>query len=106
MGGSETASMIPRWYSAREVNHCPGSALLSGESFRYRSAHWLTVSFGGGFTSHAVSLFSFDIALCTSGVICMAEFIECFHDHLLQHPLDLGDRIHPHDLRGGFLGDG
>ena len=27
--GSATASMIPRWYSARLVNHIPGSALAS-----------------------------------------------------------------------------
>jgi hypothetical protein len=64
--GSETASIIPRWYSAREVIHCPGSALLSGDSLRFRSAHWLTVSLGGGFASHAVSLLSSAIALSAS----------------------------------------
>jgi hypothetical protein len=32
--GSETASITPRWYSARLVNHCPGSALDSGDSLR------------------------------------------------------------------------
>ena len=39
--------MIPRWYGARLVRHCPGSALLSVLSLRSRSAHSLTVSRGG-----------------------------------------------------------
>jgi hypothetical protein len=46
--GSLTASIIPRWYGARLVSHCPGSALDSLDSFRCRSAHSLIVSFGGG----------------------------------------------------------
>ncbi|MGI6247247.1 MAG: hypothetical protein ACOYJQ_15985 [Pseudochelatococcus sp.] len=31
----EIASMIPRWYSARLVRHCPGSALASELSRRF-----------------------------------------------------------------------
>src|SRR6056297_2452182 len=46
--GSEIASMIPRWYSAREVRHWPGSALASELSRRFRSAQSLIVSSGGG----------------------------------------------------------
>ena len=45
---SEIASMIPRWYSARLVCHCPGSALASELSRRFRSAQSLIVISGGG----------------------------------------------------------
>ena len=41
-------SMIPRWYSARDVIHFPGSALASLDSCRCVSAHSETVCFGGG----------------------------------------------------------
>jgi hypothetical protein len=33
--GSEIASIIPRWYSARLVRHWPGSALASELSRRF-----------------------------------------------------------------------
>lgn len=45
---SEIASMIPRWYSARLVRHCPGSALASELSRRFLSAQSLIVRSGGG----------------------------------------------------------
>jgi len=40
--------MMPRWYSARLVRHCPGSALASELSRRLASAQSLIVSSGGG----------------------------------------------------------
>ena len=46
--GSFTASMMPRWYSARSVCHLPGSALASGDRALSRSAHSLTLRSGGG----------------------------------------------------------
>ena len=45
---SEIASMMPRWYSARLVRHCPGSALASELSRRLASAQSLIESSGGG----------------------------------------------------------
>ena len=47
--GSEIASIIPRWYSAREVFHTPGSALDSLDRRRNWSAQADTVRSGGGF---------------------------------------------------------
>src|SRR6059058_4918499 len=47
MAGSLTASIIPRWYSARAVIQRPGSALDSAESRRLLSAHCETVRRGG-----------------------------------------------------------
>ena len=61
IAGSEQASMIPREYSARVVYHLPGSADASGDSLRCASAHWLTVSFDGGFSISAIWLVSIDI---------------------------------------------
>ena len=43
------ASMISRWYGALSVCQRPGAALLSADSIRYISAHWESVSSGGGF---------------------------------------------------------
>jgi hypothetical protein len=51
MRGSLIASMIPRWYSARDVIQTPGSALASGLRRRNWSAHSLTVSLGGAFSA-------------------------------------------------------
>lgn len=42
------ASMISRRYGAREVRHGPGSALDFCGSFRWASAHALTVMSGSG----------------------------------------------------------
>ena len=53
---SFTASMISRWYGARSVFHCPGSADASWDSFLYLSAQPLTVSSGGGESIFAISL--------------------------------------------------
>src|SRR3972149_1096859 len=49
ISGSETASMMPRRYSALDVLHFPGSALDSGLKIRFASVHWLIVRPGGGF---------------------------------------------------------
>jgi hypothetical protein len=61
VSGSDTASIIPRWYSARLVVHRPGSALASGDSIRSWSAHSLTVSFVGGARIASVALIAFAI---------------------------------------------
>ena len=53
---SFTASMISRWYGARSVFHCPGSADASWDSFLYLSAQPLTVSSGGGDRIFAINL--------------------------------------------------
>jgi len=41
--------MISARYGVRAVRHSPGSALLTGDRYRCRSAHWLTESLGSGF---------------------------------------------------------
>src|SRR3990172_1362276 len=48
ISGSETASMMPRRYSALDVLHFPGSALASGERTLYWSAHSEIDRSGGG----------------------------------------------------------
>jgi hypothetical protein len=54
--------MIPRWYSARLVRHCPGSALASELSRRFWSAQSLMVRSGGGFrTARAFATVRFRI---------------------------------------------
>ena len=58
---SATVSIISRWYSARLVRHRPGSALDSGDSLRFSSAHWLTVSFGGAFHIFCDSFKAFNV---------------------------------------------
>ncbi len=61
--GSEIASMIPRWYSARLVRHWPGSALASELSRRFWSAQSLIVRSGGGFrTASALATVRFRIS--------------------------------------------
>src|SRR6185369_8268318 len=45
---SHAASITAARYGTRSVRHCPGSALLSLDRRRFWSAHWLTVSSGGG----------------------------------------------------------
>ena len=62
VAGSETASMIPRWYSARLVRHWPGAALASELGLRFWSAQSLIVRSGGGFrTASALATVRFRI---------------------------------------------
>ena len=65
--GSLNASIGSLRYGVRAVRHGPASAELSGDSFRYFSAHSATVRSSGGakfLTAGAMAAFSLLVAVC------------------------------------------
>src|SRR6056300_733046 len=83
--GSLTASIMPRWYSARLVDQRPASALLSLDNWRYLSAHSLTVNFGGGFRLVRAASLSLVASFFACALrIVSDQFIQCLCDCLLK----------------------